>query len=130
MDTLAVPDLTHGAIQGNTVRKTNQCPTCGQPLPSGWTSVRPKVLKVGDLILNPATQDVTRGDKDIVLSQKEFRLLEFLMQRAGRIVPRDVLAQSVWQSNGERDPKFDRRFRLPVAKKGGSKSRGQANQDG
>lgn len=96
-----MPDLTYRTIQANTVRKANQCPTCGQLLPSGWTSSRPSVLKAGDLILNPSTHDVTRRGKDIVLSQKEFQLLEFLMRREGQIVPRDMLAHSAWQSNGD-----------------------------
>ena len=61
---------------------------------------RPTRLQVGDLILDPATHEVIRGDERIHLSLTEYRLLEFLMRRADRIVSRDALVQAVWS----RDP--------------------------
>jgi len=60
-------------------------------------------LQVGDLVLNPATHDATRAGKEIALSLTEFRLLEFLVRRSGRIVPKNALANSVWSSNDEVD---------------------------
>jgi two-component system response regulator MprA len=53
-------------------------------------------LRVGDLVLDPATRDVTRGGLNIELSATEFRLLEFLMRRAGRVVPRFAIVEGVW----------------------------------
>ena len=47
---------------------------------------RPTLLQVADLILNPASHVVTRAGEEISLSRTEFRLLEFLMRRAGRAV--------------------------------------------
>jgi two-component system, OmpR family, response regulator len=87
------------------VRKTIQCPMCGTPfpLPSERENPRPKVLRVGDLVLNPATHDVTRAGKEIALSPTEVRLLESLMRQSGRIVPRNALVHSVWDSNDEVD---------------------------
>ncbi len=60
------------------------------------TAPRPTCLQVADLILNPATHEVVRGDEEIHLSLTEYRLLEFLMRRADRIVSRDALVQAVW----------------------------------
>ena len=60
---------------------------------------RPTVLQVGDLVLNPASHEVRRGNEEIPLSRTEFRLLEFLMRRAGRVVSRDTILHSVWDSN-------------------------------
>ena len=57
---------------------------------------RPTVLQVDDLILNPASHVVTRGECEIHLSPTEFRLLELLMRRAGRVVPRDAIVEAVW----------------------------------
>ena len=57
---------------------------------------RPAVLQVGDLILNPASHQVTRGEREIHLSPTEFRLLELLMRRSGRVVPRDSIVEVVW----------------------------------
>ena len=62
---------------------------------------RPTVLQVGDLILNPASHEVTRGGEEISLSRTEFRLLEFLMRRAGRVVPRNTIVHSVWDASDD-----------------------------
>lgn len=109
MDTPTPPDLTSEAIKANIVRITIKCPMCGKPfpLPSGWrnphrrSAPRPKVLRVGDLILNPATYDVSRAGKEIALSRTDFRLLKSLMRRSGRVVSRTALIHSVWNSNGD-----------------------------
>jgi len=62
---------------------------------------RPTVLQVGDLILNPATHEVKRNGEEISLSRTEFRLLEFLMRRAGRVVPRNTIVHSVWNESDD-----------------------------
>lgn len=62
---------------------------------------RPTCLKVADLMLDPASRRVTRGYQKIYLSPTEFRLLEFLMRRAGRVVPRRVIIQAVWDFDQE-----------------------------
>jgi DNA-binding response OmpR family regulator len=62
---------------------------------------RPTVLRVGDLVLDPASHQVTRGGEEIPLSRTEFRLLEFLMRRAGRVVARNTIVHSVWDSNDD-----------------------------
>jgi DNA-binding response OmpR family regulator len=62
---------------------------------------RPTVLQVGDLVLNPASHVVTRGEREIHLSPTEFRLLELLMRRSGRVVPRDAIVEAVWDFDHE-----------------------------
>lgn len=57
---------------------------------------RPTVLRVDDLVLNPASHQVIRGDREVHLSPTEFRLLELLMRRSGRVVSRDAIVQAVW----------------------------------
>ncbi len=57
---------------------------------------RRTVLQVGDLVLNPASHQVTRSEREIHLSPTEFRLLELLMRRSGRVVPRDAIVEAVW----------------------------------
>lgn len=56
----------------------------------------PPVLQVADLALNPAAREVTRGGRKIALTRTEFGLLELLMKRAGRVVTRENLIESVW----------------------------------
>lgn len=54
------------------------------------------VLRVDDLVLDPATHRVTRGGKEIRLSVKEFNLLQYLMRHAGQVVSRPALIEAVW----------------------------------
>lgn len=62
---------------------------------------RPTVLQVGDLVLNPASRQVLRREREIHLSPTEFRLLELLMRRSGRVVPRDAIVEAVWDFDQE-----------------------------
>ena len=55
-----------------------------------------RMLKVGDLELNVLARRVTRGGQEVDLTAKEFQLLEFLMRRAGQVVTRTMLLESVW----------------------------------
>ena len=57
------------------------------------------VLQVSDLILNPLTREVSRGETSIVLRNKEFSLLEYLMEHVGEVVHRTALLEKVWDFN-------------------------------
>ena len=59
------------------------------------------MLQVGDLTLDPASHDVRRGGERLDLTRTEFALLECLMRRAGAVVPRATLIDSVWGYNRE-----------------------------
>jgi two-component system OmpR family response regulator len=54
------------------------------------------VLTGGDLRLDPASRRVWRGDDEIVLPNKEFRILECLMRSPGRVLTRAMIAEHVW----------------------------------
>ena len=60
------------------------------------SSPRPTRLQVADLTLDPATHQVFRGNQEIHLTPTEFRLLDFLVRRAGRVVLRNALVEAVW----------------------------------
>lgn len=57
---------------------------------------RPHAIVVGDLRLDPATRSVTRGDRSVDLTPREFNLLETLMRRAPDVVTRAALLDAVW----------------------------------
>jgi two-component system OmpR family response regulator len=57
---------------------------------------RPNVLQVGDLTLDPAAREVRRGDEEILLSAKEFSLLETFMRRPGEVLSRLHLLEHAW----------------------------------
>ena len=53
-------------------------------------------LDVADLQINPATRCVRRADREITLTAKEYNLLELLARRAGHVVTRAEIVESVW----------------------------------
>ena len=53
-------------------------------------------LRVADLELDQLTRSVRRGGKVIALQPREYRLLEYLMSNAGRVVTRTMLLEQVW----------------------------------
>jgi DNA-binding response OmpR family regulator len=53
-------------------------------------------LVVGDLRLNPDTHEVTRGDRLLELTAREFELLEHLMRNERIVVSRQALLDEVW----------------------------------
>jgi DNA-binding response OmpR family regulator len=57
---------------------------------------QPPTLQVDDLVLDPATREVSRGGVRLALTRTEYGLLERLMDRAGKVVPRRQLIESVW----------------------------------
>jgi DNA-binding response OmpR family regulator len=54
------------------------------------------MLKFGDLVLHPASFSVSLGGKDLRLTLTEFKLLNFLVQHAGRAFSRTRLMHEVW----------------------------------
>ena len=57
---------------------------------------RPTRLQVADLTLDPAAHQAIRGGREIRLSPTEYRLLELLMRRVGRVVSRTAIVEAVW----------------------------------
>jgi two-component system response regulator MprA len=69
-------------------------------------AARPAVatLQVDDLVLAPASRQVTRGEKEVSLTATEFRVLEFLMRRANRAVSRSAIIEGVWGFEEDIEP--------------------------
>jgi two-component system, OmpR family, response regulator len=53
-------------------------------------------LKVGDLEFDLLARRVTRAGREVELTTRELKLLEYLMRRAGQIVTRTMLLEGVW----------------------------------
>jgi two-component system OmpR family response regulator len=53
-------------------------------------------LRIADLELDQLTRTVRRGGHVIALQPREYRLLEYLMSNAGRIVTRTMLLEQLW----------------------------------
>jgi DNA-binding response OmpR family regulator len=59
-------------------------------------------LRAADLVLNPLKRKVTRGGKNIELSNKEFMLLEYLLRNKDQIVTRNMIVENVWDASFNR----------------------------
>ena len=62
-------------------------------------TVSPPKVTVGSLTLDRVTRQVTRRDAAVVLTAKEFELLEYLMRYEGSPVSREAIARDVWQES-------------------------------
>ncbi|MBI4308957.1 MAG: response regulator transcription factor [Candidatus Omnitrophica bacterium] len=56
----------------------------------------PTQLQAGDLVMDLLNHKVTRADKKIHLTVKEYMLLEYLIHNAGTIVTRTMISEHVW----------------------------------
>lgn len=59
-------------------------------------TVKPVILRVDDLELDPATREVKRRGQLIELSRKEYGLLEYMMRNVGQVLTRTMIAEHVW----------------------------------
>jgi two-component system OmpR family response regulator len=65
---------------------------------------RPPVLAVGDLRLDPARRRVTRAGAEVILTAREYALLDYLMRRAGEVVSKTELLDHVWDASLDTAP--------------------------
>ncbi len=61
----------------------------------------PEIFKVDDLILDSTSYQVSRGNKTIYLTRKEFALLEYMLRFSGRVLSRTDLIEHVWDINAD-----------------------------
>jgi len=59
----------------------------------------PSVLTVGDLVVDTRSQTARRRDRALLLTAKEYALLEFLARHAGRVLSRAEICAHVWDEN-------------------------------
>jgi two-component system OmpR family response regulator len=65
---------------------------------------RPVVLTCGDLSLDPVRRRVERAGTEIVLTPREYGLLEYLIRHRGNIVTKAEILDGVWDPAFEGDP--------------------------
>jgi len=62
---------------------------------------RGKRLEIADLSLDAASRQVFRGGNEVRLTPTEYRLLEFLVRRSGRVASRQAIVEAVWGLEAE-----------------------------
>jgi two-component system OmpR family response regulator len=65
---------------------------------------RPTELRAGDLVLDPATHEVRRGETVVELTPREFSILEYLLSRLGEVVSKTELLEHVWDFDFDGGP--------------------------
>jgi len=65
---------------------------------------RPVVLAHGDVELDPAERRVTVAGREVVLTAREFALLEYLIRHPGEVVSKTELLDHVWDAALETAP--------------------------
>ena len=61
--------------------------------------VRPALITVADLVIDTRAHRVSRGNRQIELTTKEYALLEYLVREQGRVLTRAEIAEHVWDEN-------------------------------
>jgi two-component system OmpR family response regulator len=57
---------------------------------------RPTVLRVGELVLDPASRRAWRSEQELALSTKEFALLELFLRHPDQVLSRTTILEHVW----------------------------------
>lgn len=60
-------------------------------------------LRFGDLVLEPASREVWRGTRPLVLTATEFDLLEHFLRHPRQVLTREQLLEAVWKGEPEGD---------------------------
>ncbi len=60
-----------------------------------------EVLRVGDLVLNPSSKQVSRVGNEIKLTTKEYAVLEYLMRNEGKVLSKEKIISNVWDFDAD-----------------------------
>ncbi len=63
----------------------------------------PDELASGNLLMNLNRHEVKRGNRQIILTQKEFALLEYLLRNKGNVCSRSKIIEHVWDIHFDYD---------------------------
>jgi DNA-binding response OmpR family regulator len=67
------------------------------------SEVKTSVIEIGDLIIDMATHQVKRGGKEIVLSAREYALLEYMAMNRNRVLSRISISEHIYDYNFDLD---------------------------
>ena len=62
---------------------------------------RPATLTYGDLTLDPATGDLSCGDKTVRLGGREFQIMELFLRAPRQVLSADRIMEQVWGWDNE-----------------------------
>ena len=64
----------------------------------------PMPVTIGDVRIDPSGRRVWRGDREVIVTTREFDVLEFLVRRAGQVLSKTQILNGVWSDDFYGDP--------------------------
>ncbi|ANB61478.1 response regulator transcription factor [Anoxybacteroides amylolyticum] len=61
-----------------------------------FVPIQEEVVRFKDFVLNRTSHTLHRGEKEILLTPREFQLLDLLLQNKGHVLPRETLLDRIW----------------------------------
>lgn len=61
-----------------------------------FVPIQEEVVRFKDFVLNRTSHTLHRGEKEILLTPREFQLLDLLLQNKGRVLTRETLLDRIW----------------------------------
>jgi DNA-binding response OmpR family regulator len=61
--------------------------------------IRRVILRIDDLVLDPNSLNVHVGENSLILTAKEFAILEYLVKNVGRVISQEELLEHVWNED-------------------------------
>ena len=58
--------------------------------------IRTETIQVGDLTIDRISKKVNRGEREIILTGREFQLMELLADNCGQVLPRELIIDRIW----------------------------------
>lgn len=63
---------------------------------SQTTQARVEPLAFADLVVNPKTQEVSRAGRSLILTRREYQLLEHFMRHPREVLTREAIFEAIW----------------------------------
>ena len=80
------------------------------------------MLRAGDVAIDVTSRTCTVREQPVALTQREFGVLEYLMQRMGEVVPKSEIIEHVWDFAFDGDPNIVEVHVSAIRRKTGSDS--------
>ncbi|MCI9075514.1 MAG: response regulator transcription factor [Dorea sp.] len=68
---------------------------------NGLNICKEETFRCGEIVLNPRKKQVLLKNKEILLTAKEYKLLEYFMQNVGQVLTKENIMEHIWGIDGQ-----------------------------
>ncbi|WP_416825375.1 response regulator transcription factor [Ectobacillus polymachus] len=61
-----------------------------------YAPIQEEIVRIHDLTLNRTSHTVFQGNEEVLLTPREFQLLDLLVQNQGQVLPREIILDRIW----------------------------------